>query len=328
MSPAVLASAREDLREFFLLEIAARRSAQFTAPQRQAVQAYCEAAKRRLGAARNLREPNDTPGGLLLYREALSCLARAVLVSEDAHIDAARLAPEVAWEHLERVLQDHGRTPPADIDFAGRAFSSVDPLAFDRLTPEEAASTVEALDRTARWLSSLVEPRSPELLRRTRTVRLASGTAIAVGLLATLVLSLFAPKNIALDKPVVASPPGYYTTAAGAVDGEQNGRFGFHSQELDSPFLTIDLEKRYIVKTIKVFGRGDCCFDQSIPLVVELSDDGVSFRRLAERTIPFSESDPWVVKAGGASTRFVRVRSEKRGVLVLSEVEVYGKREK
>ncbi len=43
---------------------------------------------------------------------------------------------------------------------------------------------------------------------------------------------------------------------------------------------------------IKVFGRGDCCHDQSIPLTLEVSDYGTSFRSIAHRTAEFSEEDP------------------------------------
>ena len=72
-------------------------------------------------------------------------------------------------------------------------------------------------------------------------------------------------------------------------------------------------------------GRGDCCFDQSIPLAIEVSDDGVTYREMARRTSPFSQKEPWVVALPRVAARFVRLRTLRHSVLVVSELEVYGR---
>jgi hypothetical protein len=54
----------------------------------------------------------------------------------------------------------------------------------------------------------------------------------------------------------------------------------------------------------------------------------VHYTKVAGRTEPFSQSDPWVANTGAAVARFVWLRSERRAYLVLSEVEVYGKKVK
>jgi hypothetical protein len=56
---------------------------------------------------------------------------------------------------------------------------------------------------------------------------------------------------------------------------------------------------------------------------LEVSDDGTSFRKISERTVKFSESDPWIIKTGPLVTRYIRLRTERRSYLVVSEVEVY-----
>jgi hypothetical protein len=321
----LLADIRGNVREFFLLEQAERRSSMFSASQRQSVRAYYDAARRRLFAAKTLCEPSDAPSGLLLYREAWWCLTRAILLSDDADVDVIQLSPDVAWAKLDRALAGRNLPVPTDVECAKALLVAADPLILDRLSPEEASRNVDTIDAATRWLSGLVEARSPGQLKRIRIVRQAVAALFACVLALGIVMRLAAPRDLALHKPVQSTPAAYETTASGAVDGEKNGRFGFHSEETDSPFLRIDLEKVFSVKTIKIFGRGECCFDQSIPLALEISTDGVSFRKIAERTVLFSESDPWVVDAGSVATRFVRLRVEHRAVLVLSEVEVYGK---
>ena len=58
---------------------------------------------------------------------------------------------------------------------------------------------------------------------------------------------------------------------------------------------------------------------------VEISDDGKTFQTVGTRTEPFTESDPWKLRADPAAGRYVRLRTTRRAVLVLSEVEVYGR---
>ena len=77
---------------------------------------------------------------------------------------------------------------------------------------------------------------------------------------------------------------------------------------------------------MKVQGRGDGWYDQSIPLLLEVSDDDKAYREVARRTIPFSEDAPWNVALDGVKARFVRLRADHDGYLVLGEVSVYGTR--
>jgi hypothetical protein len=145
-----------------------------------------------------------------------------------------------------------------------------------------------------------------------------------MALLVWLVLRVTAPKNLARDKPAVASSYMFNTVAAGAVDGSKNGTYGYHSLIEDSPWLTIDLGRPHLIDRIKVFGRGDGYYDQSIPLALEVSDDGTTFQQIALRSDPFSEYDPWVVKPGAIVTRHLRLKTMRRSYLVIGEVEVNG----
>lgn len=318
-------SVRADVREFFLLEEAERRGAHLADAQRASIQAYQGAAKRRLVAAGALTDPGDAPAAVLLYREAWACLARAILLSEDASAELSSLPAPALWDRVEHVLAARSAIAPEELAAARDVLVTPDPVGVDRLTPDGARALFDELEAALRWLTLQVEARSKTQLKYERLLRQIGSFVLGGVILAAIVMRISAPKDLALDKPVQATPAGYETSAEGAVDGVKNGRFGYHSQEAEQPFLTVDLQKVYALSKITVFGRGECCFDQSIPLVVEVSADGVSFHKVEERTTAFSESEPWTMVLPGTPARLVRLRVERKGVLVLSEVEVNGK---
>jgi hypothetical protein len=160
-----------------------------------------------------------------------------------------------------------------------------------------------------------------------RFVRLASLGIIGLGVVAMVWAQMARPPNLALGREALASSEGWSTTPAAAVDGIRYGsQLGFHSAEEDAPWLAIDLGQPYALTRVAAYGRGDCCFDQSVPLAFEVSDDGAVYRQLDKRDGRFSQSDPWVIKLEHVIARYVRFRTLRRSFLVLSEVEVYGGR--
>jgi hypothetical protein len=140
---------------------------------------------------------------------------------------------------------------------------------------------------------------------------------------------VFSPKNLAKGRPATASGAAMFSSLpAGAVDGSTSGAFGYHSVMEDKPWLAVDLGRSYALEQVKVYGRGDGPFDQSVPLALEVSDDGATYRQIAERAEPFSSMDPWIVKPQGVVAQFVRVHTLRQSYLVLGEVEVYGHKPK
>jgi hypothetical protein len=318
-------SAREGVREFFLLEKAQESVAALGAPRRETMRSYYDAAQRRLNVAQDLRGPAQTPAALALYRQGSHFLAVAYLTSR-GHMDCdpASVSVEDAFRAMERIFEAEGLSVPAEYAQARPMLVSPDPLVLDRLSAEEAAHRVDELEAISRWLTSLVDARSPAELKWIRFFRWAIAIVGCAVLLVLIVVRIVTPKNLALDKPASASSVTLSTLAAGAVDGSKNGTFGFHSQLEESPWLSIDLGRAFALTRIKVFGRGDGPYDQSIPLALEVSDDGVTYQEIALRNEPFSESSPWIVDAGGVVTRFLRLKARRTTFLVLSEVEVNG----
>jgi hypothetical protein len=327
MGPSVVERVKYELREFFLLEGTTQRLASRSPQDQESIRALHDAALRRLRAAQALRGPDLTPAAMSLYQQAGLLLAQASLVSSGGATDAALLGPDVAFNKLDEALAKEKSAPPAEFVDSKPFLLSSDLLQLDRLPTEEAEGVVAKLDASTRWLAGRVDPRSPRELRLTSMARIAAAVLVALMLLAFLGRKIFAPKNLALHRPATSSSVALSTSPEGAVDGSKNGRFGFHSGEEDSPWWTVDLGEPIELTEIRVYGRGDCCFDQSVPLALELSTDGTSYHEFNRRSEGLSESDPWVIKMGDVA-RFVRLRSTRRTYLVLSEVEVNGQRSK
>ena len=325
MNQAAPSAVLEGIREFFLLERAERRSSVLSTSQRETIRALVEAATARRQVARDLRGPGGAPVALSLYRQAAHFLALALLVSKDEKADIGGLTAEAALEKLDSALATDGLIAPPEFARVKRFLTSSDPLEFDRLPIEEADQAAEELESATRWLSRLVDPRSPREYKTLRALRVAVGALCVLGLLLYLGNWAFSPKNLAKGKPAASSSAMFSTMPGGAVDGSKNGTFGFHSALEESPWLSIDLGKNYEIRRVKVFGRGDGVNDQSIPLAFEISSDGAAYRQVAVRGEPFSEADPWVIATAPISTRFLRLRTMRRSYLVLGEVEVYGR---
>jgi hypothetical protein len=325
MNPTTVERAREGVREFFLLERAEKKSETLGASQRQTIRTYHEAASRRISVAQDLRGPVQTPAALVLYQQGSFFHALAYLASKDESLDPLALTPAETFRRLDDAIVADGLVPPAGFDRAKSMLVASDPLELDRLTPEEAIRRIEELAVVARWLGHLVDARSPREIKTARAFRVLVAAGAALALLVNLGIGLFTPKNLAAHKVAVASSEALSTTASGAVDGSRSGAYGFHSQLEDAPWLSIDLGATFAITRLKVFGRADSPYDQSVPLALEVSDDGTHYRELAARTEPFSDHDPWVFHPAPAlTTRYLRLRTMRRSYLVLSEVVVNG----
>jgi hypothetical protein len=310
-------------REFFLLERAERSARSLSETQSRAMRAYYDAGMRRLRVAQDLRGPEEVQTSLSLYRQGTLLLAQAALLARDEHADVASLDVATALAQVSAALPPSD--VPANLPEASAILSSTDPLLFDRMPVEAAAGEAEKLESVAEWLASRTDPRSRSQIRVSRVLRLGVTVAVALGLLVWVIVRVTAPVNLAKGKTVAASSVAFASSAEGVTDGVKDGRFGLHTESQMNASATIDLGKDVAISKIKVFGRGDCCFEQSIPLDLDVSSDGVAFQNIAKRTTAFSESDPWVVTPSGVVARHVRLRTEAQAFLVLSEVEVFGK---
>ena len=151
------------------------------------------------------------------------------------------------------------------------------------------------------------------------------GTVAAVALFC---LEFFGPKlsrlsraqNIALHRPTeVSSMSGEGTHGAELVDGITDN-LGFHTNSEPNPYVVIDLGASRRFDKIVVFNRADCCQERAIPLSVDVSDDGTTFRNIANRYAIFEE---WTVKGLHEKGRYVRFQLKATQYFHLAEVEIY-----
>jgi len=312
-----------EVREVLLLERAGRESAAMTPTQRAVVRTYAEAATRRLQIARELRGPK-TGVALELYRRAGCYLVFALLAARGDGSTEDTNDPIGALHKLASLMDLEGAALPPNLERLHAAFAANDPLMFDGLPENVAEQQADELELVTRSLARSLELRSPRELTRARWLRLSVTVAAVVMALVLSTLWIKAPKNLAAGKQTQASSVMFSTDPSGVVDGRTFGPYGFHSALEESPWLSIDLGRPYLVRTIKVLGRGDGVSDQSIPLACEVSDDGITYRPIAQRNEAFSSVQPWVVRPDRTVTRFIRLHTLRSSYLVLTEVEVYG----
>ena len=291
---------------------------------------HFEAARTRLSAAGQLFDARNFVASVILYRDAIIQLARCHLVVQPAAPDADPSAtPDTPSEAdalaaLRAALADQPRLG-AKLGRAVLALEATDGLELDRLPPAELRQRAEELDELGAELAAFVEPRSSRARRTIMARRWAIlGAVLVLPPVAFGLYKIIAPPNIALGKPVTTSGASLNTRPEQVVDGDRYGSFGFHSTEHESPWVTIDLGKRYAVRKVDVYGRHDCCFEQSTPIVVEASLDNQQFAVVARRDAPFEHAEPWSVAANYVSARYLRIRTLRKSVLVLSEVQVWG----
>jgi hypothetical protein len=87
-----------------------------------------------------------------------------------------------------------------------------------------------------------------------------------------------------------------------------------------SPSLTIDLGGVQVLHDVTVANRRDCCRERALPLVIEVSQDGLAWRQVGYRRGDFSD---WTASFAATRGRFVRLRVERKSILHLGRVTVH-----
>jgi hypothetical protein len=308
------------IREFFTLRRAEGTIRAYAPSQHALVREHALAARRRLASGRRV---THAVGAATLLRESVTHYLLAAAVAQDP---AARLEELDVAAAFPALPPDPARpnAEPTDDARVREALASRDPLYFDRLPAEDAERTRWALERAASMLQRRVEARTLVNVRVTRWARWAALAVVVAYAVFAVLRATVLPKNIALNKPVHPSsrkhnPPD----GRELVDGEIGTSFGLHTNVEDSPNVVIDLQDRFWIDSVKVHNRVDGWFDDSLPLVVELSVDGAKWDEIGRREEHF---DTWTVSGRGKPATMVRVRVDRHSYLALSEIEVYGKK--
>lgn len=306
-APGARATLLARARELVLLRRAEATVRGYSAEVAARVRALHAAGERRLHGARRLDGPLTRVAECVLLRDALRFYLRARAVasaSEDPILPA-----------------DRGTLDASVVTALDAPDEHLDGLASDAL-----AALRGALAAAVAQHRRSVEVRSVTHLRAARAGRIAGLAVAIVWLLVSLGVRLFTPPNLARGKPVSASSryPGTPDGAA-LVDGDTGGAYAIHTNREPNAWVMVDLQASHRIRTVKVYNRGDGWFDEGLPLELEFSDDGVAWREVALRNEHFDQHPPWRVDAGERSARYVRLRVAGRGIVSLSELEVFGR---
>jgi hypothetical protein len=203
-----------------------------------------------------------------------------------------------------------------------------DPLAFDKLPSDQVAERIQPIRLIVGWLRDLVEPRTLRQIKIQRGVRVGLLGAAVLGVVIWGLATAFAPKDIALLKPVTVSSvhPAATSPPSGLVDGTRSGTYGVHTNREESPWVQVDLLDVYRINKVKVYNRGDGWFDDGLPMTLQFSENGTDFVEVDKRTLNFGQFSPWSFNAQQKKARYVRVTGAHGTFVALSELEVFGKK--
>jgi hypothetical protein len=317
----------EPALEFFAQRKAEQTVRAYLPRQEASIRAHVEAADQRVRAARRAVEP---VAACVLLHDAVRHYLRATQWARSGASDASANSRPPDEQSLPTLGPDplQPGASPSDDERVRGALAATDSLFFDSLPTADAVRTRTALDRAASALRRRLEPRSLTNVRATRWGRVAALVLVAGYTAFACIHAVVAPKNLALGKPVHASSirGGRSPDGHEIVDGEIGTSYGLATNTEDSPNVVIDLAGLFRIESVKVYNRVDEAFDDCLPLVVELSIDGVKYTELARRDQHFGTDPPWSAPGNRQLARYVRLRVARKSYLALSEVEVYGKK--
>ena len=142
-------------------------------------------------------------------------------------------------------------------------------------------------------------------------------------------------RNLAYRKPATQSSVSPWSNrdtvgldAQGAVDGDLDVDYGFHTGEEKDPWWQVDLQAPFLVQEVRIYNRQHCAHRLSffsLLLSVDGIDWHVAFRKLDDSVFGEADPAPFVVRLdGGEPARFVRVRLDGNQPLHFVECEVLG----
>jgi len=136
-------------------------------------------------------------------------------------------------------------------------------------------------------------------------------------------IRLFQPE-LAVGHPwrVSASAPPY--PPSGIVQSPEamqasGAKFFFHTSDMESPWIQIDLGAFEHVSKVSIVNRADCCLERPLPLEVSLGLDDVHWTKVAQRRGIF---ETWTAEFPRQMARYVRLSTPRRTMLHFQSISV------
>lgn len=275
--------------------------------------------------------------------------ARARLASEDSLHRHVRLAVRGLWDAavqleastsprpdpiaIAAIRREAVRLASQALPFPALADTADARLSLSRLVdqgldgvPPGEVEPVLAIAREAhsRALESLeaILQAEQQLIRQRQ---LAVGTfAVAVCLVAA-VLGQWAvrarqPVDLAQGKPFTLSSKWADCHPEENECGKYPTRIAFHTLNEPSPWYMVDLGASTTFSSATIVNRQDAAMPLALPLVLEVSDDGKTFKEVARRTELFTH---WAPTFPPQTARYFRARVDRTSILHLEAVRVH-----
>lgn len=102
--------------------------------------------------------------------------------------------------------------------------------------------------------------------------------------------------------------------------GKYPTRIAFHTLNEPSPWYQIDFGAPTTFSSATIINRQDAAMPLALPLVLEVSDDGKTFREVARRTELFTA---WAPTFAPQTARYFRARVDRTSILHLEAVRVH-----
>jgi hypothetical protein len=252
---------------------------------------------------------------MVLYREACRWLLASM------HVAAEEPALGSLLARASTALPELGLAPPARAVADTLAF---DPATFSALTEGEQRARAHAVQG---WLGTLLERQE---LTHGAALRLRFERGVRVGALAIVVATFTTAGVLGViaarrGPDLAAGKPWRASSSFEQCHPEQRWCAGarttifFHTQQDPAPWLEIDLESVQRISRVEVTNRSDYGPERAVPLLIELSSDGVKYWPVASRAIVFTQ---WDATFPPRSARYVRLTVQRPSYFHLERVSV------
>ena len=145
-------------------------------------------------------------------------------------------------------------------------------------------------------------------------------TLVAGSLVSTDLRARFFPRDVAVDRPWIASSAVATYLPSGRGPSAEGPAF-FHTAYSARPWVEIDLEGEHVISGFSVENREDCCHERALPLNFEVWD-GHGWQLVAQRHSPFVT---WSAATPLLRTSKIRLLRPGENYFHLRHVSVYGR---
>jgi len=297
----------------------ARRAASFSARELDLL----SRAKAALATGNLVREPSDPS------RKKVASAHAAALYSEALFWAFWSFTAEVAEPTADDLWTEHSEIA-REFGFAGEREAEVRKLfSTPRLgvvlaerTEADQEAAAASLKRAALVAIDVRERplRALEAITLKAVARIVLTVLLLAGVLGAAIWLRPQRQNIAAGKPWTTSSSMFDCHPEQGECGGVKTRIFFHTRDEENPWLRYDLGSKMNISGLRIENRQDQEGARAVPLVVEVSDDGASFKQVARREDDFSVWKPSFPKV---SARYVRLRVARRSMLHLDDVEIY-----